>query len=318
MLRLAATQAGVVTSRQAEAYGLGRNVQRRLVANGTWLRLADGILLTHSSEPGWESWAWGGVLRAGAGARLAGKAAAFVGGLIDEEPDSIDILHPHGLYRPRTEQWVFHQERDDRRLASIGSLPRTRIEDTVLDLASTPLGGRRRREPLHWMTIAIERRLTTTSRLADVLQHRKRVAGRQEFLEILQCVEDGIESPLEYHYLHDVERAHGLPEGRRQAPDQVNQRRAWRDVYYEAYRLLVELDGETGHTGLDRFRDYRRDNAALVSGDATLRYGWHDVRRQSCAVAAQVAELLVRGGWRGPFMFCSRCRNGTVADGVNG
>lgn len=156
---------------------------------------------------GWESWAWGGVLRAGAGARLAGKAAAFVGGLIDEEPESIDILHPHGLYRPRTQQWVFHQERDGRRLESIGSLPRTRIEDTVLDLASTPLGGKRRGDPLHWMTIAIERRLTTTSRLLGVLQQRKRVADRQEFLEILQCVEDGIESPLEYHYLHDVERA---------------------------------------------------------------------------------------------------------------
>lgn len=316
MLDLAATQSGVVTSRQAEAYGLGRNVQRRLVTNGTWQRLADGVLLTHSGKPEWESWAWGGVLRAGDGARLAGRSAAFAGGMITEPPELIDILHPHGLHRPQTARWVFHQERDGRRGPSIGSLPRTRVEDTVLDLASTQLGGRRSPDPLHWVTLAIEQRLTTPERLLYALRQRKRVAERQELMEILSSGQAGVQSPLEFYYLRDVEQAHGLPRGRRQAPDQIDGRRVWRDVHYDEYRLLVELDGRTGHTGEDRFRDFRRDNAAILSGDATLRYGWHDVRRETCAVALQVASLLFRGGWEGPFVRCPRCHVGPMDGNV--
>lgn len=307
LLRLAAAQSGVVTSRQAESYGVGRNIQRRLVGSGNWRRLANGVLLTYNVEPAWEVWAWGGVLRAGDGARLAGKAAAFAAGMITEPPELIDVLHPHGLHRPRTERWIFHQERGGRRAPSIGSLPRTRIEDTVLDLAGTQLGGKRLTDPLHWVTLAIEQRLTTTDRLLDALRHRARFAVREEVEEILCCAEEGVESPLEYYYLHDVERAHGLPAGRRQVPDRTDNRRAWRDVYYDEYRVLVELDGQTGHTGEDRFRDFRRDNAALVSGDATLRYGWHDVRRESCGVAVQVAAVLVRRGWQGVLVRCPRC-----------
>lgn len=318
LLRLAAAQAGVVTSSQAAAHGLERSVQRRLVENGNWQRLANGILLTRNGDPDWESWAWAGVLRAGDGARLAGRAAAYADRMIDEGPDPIDILQPHGLHRPRTREWIFHQERAGLRMPSIGTLPRTRIEDTVLDLATTRLGGRRGPGPLHWVTIAIEQRLTTPDRLLDALRCRTRVSGRQELLEILECAGGGVESPLEYHYVRDVEQAHGLPEGKRQVPVRVDGRRAWRDVYYKEYRLLVELDGENGHTGSDRFRDYRRDNAALVSGDATLRYGWHDVRRQSCGVAAQVAELLTRGGWQGQFVSCPRCPQPMASQGANG
>lgn len=259
-------------------------------------------------EPAWDSWARAGVLRAGKEARLAGKAAAFAASVISEPPELIDVLHPHGLYRPKTDRWRFHQERDEvGRGGSIGSLPRTQVEDTILDLASAALGGSP--DPLHWISLAIQQRLTTADRLVDALHRRKRVACRHELMEILACAEDGAQSPLEFYCLRDVERAHGLPEGRRQAPAELDRRRLWRDVHYEAYRLLVELDGQTGHVGEDRFRDFRRDNAALVAGEATRRYGWHDVRRRTCSVATEVASMLFRGGWEGPFVRCPRARS---------
>lgn len=311
LLELAAAQAGVISRQQAERFGLGRNSLQRLVSEGGWQRLAQGLVLTRHGEPDWDAWAWAGVLRAGDRARLAGRSAAYLEGLITEPPEPIDILHPHGLHRPRTPHWVFHQEREGvRRMTSVGSPPRTWIEDTVLDLASTTLGAGDRHDPLHWLSLAVQQRLTTTDRLLEGVHRRRRIAGRGELSEILGDVEDGAQSPLEYYYLRDVEQAHGLPRGRRQAPVRLERRRLWRDVYYEEFRLLVELDGETGHSGLDRFRDYRRDNAALMSGDATLRYGWHDVRRASCEVAGQVAVLLIRGGWQGTPTSCPRCPSG--------
>jgi hypothetical protein len=314
LLAVAAAQAGVITGSQAEAYGVSRHVQRRLVISGQWQRLASGILLDHSGRPDWQSWAWAGLLRAGDNSRLAGRAAAYQEGMITDPPERIDILHPHGMRRPPTEHWSFHQEREAvGRLSSIGSLRRTRVEDTVLDLVGTGLGGANQ-DPLHWVSLAIQQRLTTPERLVAALGRRKRLATRKDLLEILASVEDGIESPLEYHYLHDVELAHGLPTGIRQLAARVAGRTARRDVYYKAYRVLVELDGQVGHTGEDRFRDFRRDNAALVLGDVTLRYGWYDVRRESCAVARQVAAVLTARGWRDALIRCTKCPPRRVDD----
>jgi very-short-patch-repair endonuclease len=307
LLAIAAAHAGVITAKQAEAYGDSRHVQRRLVTSGQWQRLASGIMLSHSARPEWDAWAWAGLLRAGDEARLAGRAAAYLEGMITDPPERVDILHPHGLRRPPTEHWRFHQERESvGRLSSIGSLRRTKIDDTVLDLAGTDLGGANQ-DPLHWVSLAIQQRLTTPERLMTALRRRERLANRQELLEILACAEDGVESPLEYHYLHDVELAHGLPTGIRQAAARMAGRSVRHDVYYRAYRVLVELDGQVGHTGEDRFRDFRRDNAALVLGDVTLRYGFYDVRRNSCAVARQVAMVLTARGWQDVLTCCPRC-----------
>lgn len=45
------------------------------------------------------------------------------------------------------------------------------------------------------------------------------------------------------------------------------------------------------------FRDTDRDNAATLTGAATLRFGWMAVVGQPCGVAAQVATLLRLRGW---------------------
>lgn len=311
LLELAAAQEGVLSRTQAAEFGLGRHVLQRRVLQGRWQRLAPGIILTNNGDPSWPALAWAGVLYAGDGARLGGLAAAYRHGLIDEPPQVIDILHPHGSRLKNAGWWRFHQERPGVRLAAAtGSPPRTMIEDTVLDLAGTRLGGSDTHDALHWLTTAVQRRLTTPERLLAALEVRGRIAERAELSQLLTQVRAGAQTPLEYYYLRDVEQAHGLPHGKRQVRASTDGRKQWRDLLYEEFHLLVELDGQTGHTGSDRFRDYRRDNAALAAGDATLRYGWHDVRRQSCRVAEQVALLLVRGGWNGRPMRCPRCPPG--------
>ena len=47
------------------------------------------------------------------------------------------------------------------------------------------------------------------------------------------------------------------------------------------------------------------DNAATLSGDATLRYGWLATVGQSCDVAAQVGSLLQLRGWKDRLRACS-------------
>ena len=92
---------------------------------------------------------------------------------------------------------------------------------------------------------------------------------------MLSDVAQGAQSPIEVLYARDVERVHGLPRGTRQAASRGQ--KYIRDVDYEAYGVVVELDGRVGHTGMGRFRDMWRDNAAIVENRVTLRYGSVDL-----------------------------------------
>jgi hypothetical protein len=78
------------------------------------------------------------------------------------------------------------------------------------------------------------------------------------------------------------------------------------DVRYEQYRTRVEIDGRAAHPEHSRWRDMRRDNAAVLDGDRVLRYGLADLVGAPCDVAAQVAEVLRSGGWTGQPRRCGR------------
>lgn len=297
-----------MTRGQASSYGVGRHSQQRLVDRGDWRLLTRGVLYTYPTSPDWQAMAWAGVLRGGRGARLAGRAAAHLHGLVDEAPGRIVVLVPLGTVLRAEGPWAFRQERPGvRRGQTVGAPPRTLIEDTVLDLCDGQFSDGRRRSATHWVTTAVQRQLTTPERLRAALDTRRRITCRVELSALLTDVDAGVQSPLERRYLRRVERPHGLPVGSRQAPAVVDGRRARRDIRYADHGLLVELDGTDGHIGEGRFRDYRRDNAAAVDGEITLRYGWADVNERPCRVAHQVALLLRRGGWRAPFRRCPSC-----------
>lgn len=134
--------------------------------------------------------------------------------------------------------------------------------------------------------------------------------NRPTMLALLGEVEEGAESPLELRYLHDVERAHGLPRGVRQHRSRRGSE--VRDILYEEYATIVELDGVVH--ALRRLRDMRRDNAALLQGRISLRYGWPDVTGSPCQVAWQVAALLSARGWNGRPTRCPRSDRASDAD----
>lgn len=277
----------------------------RLVRDGFWVRTARGIYLTAPVSPSWPALAWSGVLIGGDAARLGGLAAAHLYGLVTEPPPRIDVLIPATVSRPRSiGPWCFTRERlGARQTRTVGSPPRLTLEDTVLDLVCDPDCGDR--EAVNWLTMAVNSRRTTPQQILRAAQYRHFLRQRALVTAVLDDVAAGARSPLEVDYLNLVERAHGLPAGRRQA----SRRGTEVDVLYEAYGLLVELDGRLGHTGMGRFRDMRRDNAATTDGLATLRYGKADVFGIPCEVADEVAHNLMRRGWEGSAHRCDRCRN---------
>ncbi|GAB3747888.1 type IV toxin-antitoxin system AbiEi family antitoxin domain-containing protein [Microlunatus parietis] len=300
LLRLAAAQDGVLTAAQAAELGVGRHSIARLVRSGRWRRLGPSVFFVHDVDPPWIALVWAGVLRAGPAARVGGLAAARLHELCDDEPELITILVPRRQLTSRP-PWDFHREHPGvRSPRSPGNPPRLTVEDTVLDLCTDPSAT------VQWVTAAVQRRRTSPARLREAVEGRAQLPHRRLLAELLADTREGAESPLEVRYLREVERAHGLPRGRRQVGR--HGRRACHDVGYREFGLIVELDGLHGHEGAGRFRDMSRDNAALIDGYVTLRYGWADVTERPCEVAIQVADLLIRRGWTGLPSGCAHCR----------
>jgi hypothetical protein len=168
------------------------------------------------------------------------------------------------------------------------------VEDTVLDLIDR---AKHRNEVLMWLTRACQRGRTTPERLGLSLESRKKISWRDAAEGILAEVAEGAQASMEIAYFRDVERAHGLPRGRRQLHRFVAGRAQYADVEYVEYQTVVELDGRLGHVEEGAFRDHRRDNAAALEGRTTLRYGGPDVYDRSCAVAQEVATVLRANDW---------------------
>jgi hypothetical protein len=68
----------------------------------------------------------------------------------------------------------------------------------------------------------------------------------------------------------------------------------------------VELDGTAAHPEDEQWRDKRRDNANLLSGIVTLRFGFPELGSHRCESASQVATLLRDHAWAGSPRPCGR------------
>jgi hypothetical protein len=303
--RLAA-QAEAIARRQGASASIAPYTMRNRVRNGRWQRLHRGVYATFSGEPVRETVLWAALLRAGAGAVLSHQTAAERHGLIDEPSPVIVITVPasRSPARTRIPGVVIHRSDAILRTRHPVMLPPcTRVEDTVLDLIQVaPTFD----DAYAWICRAIGRRRTTADRIRLAMDARKRMRWRREIALALGDAEGGALSVLEYRYVHQVERPHGLPAARRQA--RISQRTGNRylDNLYEPFAVCVELDGTAAHPSDEQWRDKRRDNSNMLSGILPLRFGLLDLGERRCETAAAVATLLRSRGWTGSPHSCSR------------
>jgi hypothetical protein len=246
---------------------------------------------------------WAAVLRAGPEAVLSHQTAAELHG-IGHQVAVIHVTVPPGRQVTSARGLAVHRcARIDQARHPVQLPPRTRIEETVLDLAGA---AGSLDDALGWVLRACGSRRTTPGRLAAALALRARVRWRAELSAALGLAAGGVHSLLEFRYVTRVERPHGLPAGLRQHLVVRAGQRQYQDVTYREYGLVVELDGQAAHPAGSRWRDVRRDNASTAVGQGTLRYGWADVTGRPCFVAGQVAGALAARGWTGAPRRCGR------------
>jgi predicted transcriptional regulator of viral defense system len=295
LLELAAAQGGVLTRAQALSGGLTPTILRFRLERGRWQRLETGVYAVFSGPPGRRTVLWGAVLRSGPGAVLSYQTAAELAGLTDRPSSLIHITVPGDRYVERIPGIVIHRSsRVSQARHPVLAPPRTRLEETVLDLAGA---AATLDDACGWITRALGRRLTTQAELHEAMALRAKLRWRRQLAQAMTAEWGGVHSSLEYRYLRDVERPHLLPHGVRQARAQQGRGAIYRDVLYEQFALAVELDGRVAHPGDQRWPDIQRDNAAAADGILTLRYGWFDVTERPCEIAAQVAQALRLRGY---------------------
>lgn len=296
-------QRGVVARWQAPCTA-DADAMDSLLRSGRWRRLYRGVYAAHTGPPSRECVLWAAVRRCGPGAALSHYSAAELEGFGGRSVEAVHVSIPadRRVSVPGGEcedlpPLVVHRSG---RLAVIThptrTPPRTRVQDTVLDLAD---GARSFDVAFYWLSAACSQRLVTPGQVRQAAACRKKLRWRADLALALAEISDGVASNLELGYARKVERPHGLPRAQRQ----VRVRRAGGSIYLDNFLadfgVAVEVDGQAAHPAGSRWRDIHRDNEIAAAGILTLRYSWWDVTGRPCWVAAQIAAVLRHRGWSG-------------------
>jgi predicted transcriptional regulator of viral defense system len=132
---LADRQRGVISRSQALSAGVSKGLIDSRLARGRWTRLHTGVYALFTGVPDREATLWAAVLRAGPGAALSHQTAAELDGLADRAISAIHVTVPAERRVTSTRGIIVHSRIGAELAAHPARLPpRTRIEETVLDL----------------------------------------------------------------------------------------------------------------------------------------------------------------------------------------
>ncbi|UOT04738.1 type IV toxin-antitoxin system AbiEi family antitoxin domain-containing protein [Rhodococcus opacus] len=322
-------QDGVVTTEQLRAHGVSATALRHRVVSGQWLRVLPRVIAV-TNGPLTRPMALSAALLYGGRAILSHRTAAEEWGLlrVDDPSAPVHITVPYncsavnqgqtvrspGSPRPTSVGnalvhggVVVHRSRAFEHISVPFRRPRTSLADTVIDLAvseATP-----REAALRFIEAATSGKVHVEV-LRRKLEVRRPHRYATDIADAVMLLGDGVQSALEHRYALDVERAHGLPSGKRQMPHVVDGRILYEDVDYSpmGVPLIVRLDGQQYHSAQQsRFRDRRRDNAAELADRPRLVYGWDETTRDPCGVFEEVRRVLVREGWADMSRRCPAC-----------
>jgi hypothetical protein len=302
-------QHGLLDTDQLRLLDIGPGVVAANLEAQRWRRVLPRVYATFTGPLIREARITGALLYGGPQAVLSHTTAAEEWRMLALDPLApVHITVPYSCSAvSQPPLVVVHRSRSFPQLIVATDPPRTSKADTVLDLATSEpdaRAGMRR-----FVALATRGRVPVRELQWRLQERRPRRYGAA-LADALRLLADGVQSALEQRYACDVEVAHALPTAQRQQPFVVDGRTLWEDVGYDliGIPLTIRLDGRAFHDAPEvAFRDRRRDNAAELAARPRLVYGWDEVTRDPCGVAAEVVAILRRAGWHGPLRQCGSC-----------
>src|SRR3954469_2651909 len=281
--RFASGQHGLVTRAQLLDAGLTRHqIQHRLLL-GALLCVHRGVYRVGHRAPSVEADYLAAVLACGAGARLSGRAAAHLLGLLKGRAPKPEVTAPRQRQVPGVRVRRGRIDPIDR--ATHRGIPVTAVPRTLIDLAADlSLGALAR--ACH--EAGVRYRLTP-AHLADALARRPRnTPGAPNLRRIVDGDARVTLSRLERRFL-ELLGEHGLPLPRTNRPAGAYHV----DCRWPDRRVTVELDSYRFHHSRHAWeQDRRRERDARARGDDFRRYTWADVFEQPAQMLAELRRLL--------------------------
>ncbi len=300
-------QDGVICRQQVLTCGGDDHDIRRMLRRRMWATVHRAVYVDHTGELTWRQRAWAAVLYAGPLAALdresAIRADAGPGwrGLDERQPIRVAVAADRTV-RDVPDVRVRRVTDLEVKVRWAASPPRMLVEEATLDYALSRTDDHAAFEVL---AATVRARCTTAQRLLDTVEGRDRISRRRWLVAVLVDIRDGTCSVLEHGYLHKVERAHRLPASTRQLRETGPAgRTVYRDVLYEKFATVVELDGRLHDEPHQRDRDLDRDLALAALRRLTIRLGWGQVFGRPCSTAGRVAAVLQSRGWTGEPVAC--------------
>jgi len=308
--RLLEIQHRVVTREQLLARGFTDDGIRAQMDACRWQRPHDGVYALFSGPLTPEARRSAALLACGGVALLSHETAAELHGFLPPDPERpIHVTVRYGCSAVRADGIKVHRSRAFDHIAAPGlEPPRTSRVHTVLDLVTATPARAEAVRVAHQLAVDAAIHPAALERAVEL---RRPARHRQVIRDAVALLRDGVLSTLERRWLLDVERPHGLPEGRRQAPVAVDGARRYEDVVYDppGGRVIIRLDGFRYHRAPgSALLDRRRTVAAALHGTPSIPYGWDEVTRSPCRTAREVEALLRALGWEHPLRPCPRCR----------
>lgn len=287
----------VLSRRMLRGLGVTRHQTARQVAAARWVRQGRQTISVRDAPLTPDAARWRAVWELGEGVALVdGVSALQAAGLKGWQDDSVHVslLHRHDIApTPGVVAHKLIRRVEDEAMPA--GLPRTRPAIAAIRAA-------------HWavsdsaaatiMAMVVQQRLVTGEQLVDT---QRRVRGRTRRAFIAQVVRDiacGAQTLGELDFTGAL-RKRGLPEPTRQVLRALPDSRAYLDVLFEEYNLVVEIDGAGHLWGLQQIDDCLRANEVALGDERVLRINVVGLRLHEDRFLDQVTRGLRVGGWRG-------------------
>jgi len=275
---------------------MSRAALRSLIDGGRWRRVHTGVFLAHNGPITPDQRRWLAALATGA--LLGGRSALEVLGLKGFPPDRIDVVLPATRKtRDAPADVVVHRTRHLTRqdVHRTGRPPCTMPGRSTVDAAAW---ARSDREALTVIAMAFQQRLVTWSDIEDVLGTRPRVRRARLIRQAAADATGGAHSLAELDVVRLLRRA-GLPRPTLQKVRlDADGRRRYLDLYFETWRVHVEIDGAHHDDPRRAWADMERQNALWIPGERVLRFPAWLVRESPDTVIATIRDALTAAGWR--------------------
>jgi very-short-patch-repair endonuclease len=272
----------VVTRTQLQRAGLTRHQIQHRLDRGALLRVHPGVYRVGHRAPSVEARYLAAVLACGDEARLSGRAAAYLLGLLKGPPPPPEVTTP--LKRRVGGARVRRGRLEGRDRANHRGVPITAVPRTLVDLAAH-LSLDELARACHEAGV---RYRTTPAHVAAVLERRRRTAGVAKLRQVLSGDARVTLSALERRFL-ELLGEHRLPLPRTNRPAGAHHV----DCRWPERRLTVELDSYRFHHSRHAWeQDRRRERDARDRGDDLRRYTWADVVEEPAQMLAELRRLL--------------------------